>query len=88
MSFLLCLPPLPFPPAGAHALARQDPEAGQHSRFGRALGATREREWPYGTAIRGYWPSPLTSEPWIESCLDVKDRNGNPMPGYGWIPAP
>ena len=24
-------------------------------------------------------------EPWIESALDVKDRNGNPMPGYGWI---
>ena len=58
---------------------------GANSRFGRALGATRAREWPYGTAIRGYWPSPLTSEPWIESCLDVKDRHGNPMPGYGWI---
>jgi geranylgeranyl reductase family protein len=58
---------------------------GANSRFGRALGTSREKRWPYGTAIRGYWPSPLTSEPWIESCLDVKDRNGNPMPGYGWI---
>ena len=58
---------------------------GANSRFGRALGTSREREWPYGTAIRGYWASPLTSEPWIESCLDVKDRNGKPMPGYGWI---
>jgi geranylgeranyl reductase family protein len=58
---------------------------GANSRFGRALGTSREREWPYGTAIRGYWASPLTNEPWIESCLDVKDRNGHPMPGYGWI---
>ena len=58
---------------------------GANSRFGRALGTSRDREWPYGTAIRGYWASPLHDEPWIESALDVKDRNGNPMPGYGWI---
>ena len=36
-------------------------------------------------AIRGYFESPLDKEPWIESALDVKDRNGNSMPGYGWI---
>ena len=58
---------------------------GANSRFGRALGTSRTREWPYGTAIRAYWESPLHAEPWIESALDVKDRNGNPMPGYGWI---
>ena len=32
---------------------------GANSRFGRALGTSRDREWPYGTAIRGYWASPL-----------------------------
>jgi geranylgeranyl reductase family protein len=58
---------------------------GANSRFGRALGTFRTREWPYGTAIRTYWESPKHAEPWIESALDVKDRNGNPMPGYGWI---
>ena len=58
---------------------------GANSRFGRALGTFRTREWPYGTAIRTYWESPRHAEPWIESALDVKDRNGNPMPGYGWI---
>ena len=58
---------------------------GANSRFGRALGTSRTREWPYGTAIRTYWPSPRHADPWIESALDVKDRNGNPMPGYGWI---
>jgi geranylgeranyl reductase family protein len=58
---------------------------GAGSRFGRTLGTSRKREWPYGTAIRTYWESPRHAEPWIESALDVKDRNGNPMPGYGWI---
>jgi len=58
---------------------------GANSRFGRALGTFRTREWPYGTAIRTYWESPLHADPWIESALDVKDRNGNSMPGYGWI---
>ena len=28
---------------------------GANSRFGRALGTSRTREWPYGTAIRTYW---------------------------------
>ena len=31
---------------------------GANSRFGRALGTYRTREWPYGTAIRTYWRSP------------------------------
>ncbi len=58
---------------------------GANSRFGRALGTSRTKEWPYGTAIRTYFTSPRHDDPWIESALDVKDRNGNPMPGYGWI---
>jgi geranylgeranyl reductase family protein len=58
---------------------------GANSRFGRALGTFRKREWPYGTAIRSYWESPKHDDEWIESALDVKDRSGNPLPGYGWI---
>ena len=58
---------------------------GANSRFGRALGTFRTKAWPYGTAIRTYWATPRHAEPWIESALDVRDRNGNPMPGYGWI---
>jgi geranylgeranyl reductase family protein len=58
---------------------------GANSRFGRALGTARRKEWPYGTAIRTYWQSPRHAEPWIESALDVQDRDGNSMPGYGWI---
>lgn len=58
---------------------------GANSRFGRSLGTSRTKEWPYGTAIRTYWHSPRHADPWIESALDVKDRNGDSMPGYGWI---
>jgi len=58
---------------------------GANSRFGRALGTFRTREWPYATAIRTYWESPRHSEPWIESAIDLKDRNGNHIPGYGWV---
>ena len=58
---------------------------GANSRFGRSLGTFRTREWPYGTAIRAYWESPRHSEALLESALDVKDRNGNAVPGYGWI---
>ena len=36
-------------------------------------------------AIRGYFTSPLHDEPWIESHLDIRDRDGNHLPGYGWI---
>jgi flavin-dependent dehydrogenase len=58
---------------------------GANSRFGRALGTARNRSYPLGMAIRTYYESPRHDEPWIESCLDVRDRNGSSLPGYGWI---
>ncbi len=58
---------------------------GANSRFGRALGTTRDRSYPQGMAIRGYFASDISDTPWIESALDVRDRNGNSLPGYGWI---
>jgi geranylgeranyl reductase family protein len=58
---------------------------GANSRFGRALGTARDRSYPMGMAIRGYFRSPFHDEPWIESHLDLHDRDGNNMPGYGWI---
>ncbi len=58
---------------------------GANSRFGRAVGTSRNKAFPQGMAIRTYYESPLHAEPWIESALDVRDRNGNSLPGYGWI---
>ena len=40
---------------------------GANSSFGRALGTTRHRNWPYGIATRTYFESPRHSESWIES---------------------
>ncbi|HEY8525219.1 MAG TPA: geranylgeranyl reductase family protein [Acidimicrobiales bacterium] len=58
---------------------------GSLSRFGRALGTARNKSYPQGIAIRGYFESPISTDPWIETCLDVRDRTGASMPGYGWI---
>jgi geranylgeranyl reductase family protein len=58
---------------------------GQNSRLGRELGVTRNRDWPMGMALRGYYTSDRSDEPWIDSHLDIRDTNGKVVPGYGWI---
>jgi len=58
---------------------------GANSRFGRALGASRDRSVPLGMAIRGYYSSPRHAERYIESHLDIRDAHGDVVPGYGWI---
>lgn len=57
---------------------------GSSSNFGRALGTSRDGTYPQGVAIRGYFASPMHNDPWIESTLDVRDRDGKSLPGYGW----
>src|SRR5579875_1328159 len=58
---------------------------GAGSRFGRQLGTSRNRAYPLGMALRGYWTSPRHDEPWIDSWLDIRDQRGKVLPGYGWI---
>jgi menaquinone-9 beta-reductase len=58
---------------------------GANSRFGRTLGTTRERNWPYGIATRSYWASPKSNESWLETWLGLPDANGTPIAGYGWV---
>jgi flavin-dependent dehydrogenase len=58
---------------------------GANSRFGRALGASRDRTHPLGMALRGYYRSPRHDDEMIESHLDIRDAEGNVVPGYGWI---
>jgi len=58
---------------------------GANSRFGRALGTSRDRSQPMGMALRGYYTSPGHDQPFIESHLDIRDGEGNVVPGYGWI---
>ena len=58
---------------------------GSLSRFGRALGTGRNRDWPQGMALRGYYRSPRNAEAYIDSFLDIRDASGRVVPGYGWI---
>ena len=58
---------------------------GSLSRFGRQLGTERRRDYPFGLAVRGYWESPNSTDGFIESQLDSRDREGRAMPGYGWV---
>ena len=58
---------------------------GSNSRFGRGVGASRRKDYPYGLAVRAYWESPNSDDGFIESQLDIRDSQGRAMPGYGWV---
>jgi geranylgeranyl reductase family protein len=58
---------------------------GSLSRFGRALGTSRRRDYPLGMALRTYYASPRSTEDMLESQLDIRDESGAQMPGYGWV---
>ncbi|GMQ98255.1 MAG: geranylgeranyl reductase family protein [Acidimicrobiia bacterium] len=58
---------------------------GSNSRFGRGVGASRRKDYPYGLAVRAYYESPLSQDAFIESQLDIRDNQGKAMPGYGWV---
>ena len=58
---------------------------GANSRIGRSLGTQREKSWPQGMAIRTYYESKMDKDPWLESDLDIRSKDGKSVPGYGWI---
>ena len=58
---------------------------GSLNRFGRELGTSRRKDYPMGLAARGYYSSPRSADPFLESQLDIRDDSGASMPGYGWV---
>ncbi len=58
---------------------------GSLSRFGRQLGLQRRKDYPFALAVRGYWKSDNSADQYLESQLDIRDREGRAMPGYGWV---
>jgi geranylgeranyl reductase family protein len=58
---------------------------GANSRVGRMMGTNRRRDLPLGMALRGYYSSDRHDDQFIESHLDIRDGEGNMVPGYGWI---
>ncbi|MGP8059310.1 MAG: geranylgeranyl reductase family protein [Acidimicrobiales bacterium] len=88
----------PLPPLEGIVVAERDSGAtreiraryvvvadGANSRFGRALGTGRDRSFPMGMALRGYYRSEHHDDPFIESHLDIRDAAGDIVPGYGWV---
>jgi len=51
----------------------------------RLVGAERNRDEPYGIAIRTYAESPRHADDMLEACLTLTDDEGTPVPGYGWM---
>jgi len=58
---------------------------GANSRFGRAIGTFRRPEQPFAIGARSYWHTPRHAEPSIEVVFGLDDRNGTPIPAYGWV---
>lgn len=58
---------------------------GANSRFGRALGTFRSPTWPYALGHRTTYRSPLHDASEIELLVDLRDRSGTPITGYGWM---
>ncbi len=58
---------------------------GSLSRFGRSLGTARDKRLPYGLAARAYFSSPMSTDGYLESQLDLRDEAGASVPGYGWV---
>ena len=58
---------------------------GSMNRFGRELGSERRRDYPMGLAARGYFASPRSTDPFLESQLDLRDSSGATIPGSGSV---
>jgi len=58
---------------------------GANSRFGRALGTHRRPSWPYALGHRATYRSPLHDANEVELMVDLSDRSGTPITGYGWM---
>lgn len=57
---------------------------GAASRFAQQAGVRRDPARPLGIAARRYFRSPKDVGPYFESWLDLH-REGNTLPGYGWV---
>ena len=58
---------------------------GVRSPLGKLLGREWHRDTVYGVAGRCYVDSTMSDDPWISSHLELRDRDGTVLSGYGWI---
>ena len=58
---------------------------GAPGKVAKMLGTERIADEPFGLAIRTYAESPRHADAHLEACLTLRDENGTPVPGYGWM---
>ena len=61
---------------------------GNSSRLALGMGLEKNTKRPMGIAVRTYFTSPRTNDPFMESWLELwdgKPRESKLLPGYGWI---
>lgn len=58
---------------------------GADSRFGRAIGTSREQTWPWAVAQSATFASALHTATEVELVFDLRDRAGTPITGAGWM---
>lgn len=58
---------------------------GNSTRTAVSLGMAKRDDRPLGVAVRTYFNSPRHEDPWMEGWLELPDKSGNPLPGYGWV---
>ena len=59
--------------------------AGAQGPAAKVVGCERDPDEPFGLAIRAYAATPRHAERHLEACLSLRDENGTPVPGYGWM---
>jgi geranylgeranyl reductase family protein len=58
---------------------------GNSSRTALSLGIAKRDDRPLGVAVRTYFSSPRHDDDWMEGWLELPDKSGRPLPGYGWV---
>ncbi|MEX0869522.1 MAG: geranylgeranyl reductase family protein [Nitriliruptoraceae bacterium] len=58
---------------------------GASGTFARQLGSHRRADRPMAVAARTYYTSSKSSDVWMSSFLDLRDRHGDLLSGYGWV---
>ncbi|NKX51370.1 geranylgeranyl reductase family protein [Arthrobacter deserti] len=58
---------------------------GNSPRTALSLGIEKRDDRPLGVAVRTYYASPRHEDDWMEGWLELPDKAGNPLPGYGWV---
>ena len=58
---------------------------GSSARLALRLGIGKRDDRPMGVAVRRYFQSPRHDDDMLESWLELRNQNGDLLPGYGWV---